>query len=277
MVLDGLSQHTFEFVDGLTQDAAGHASLTSSMLKSIKLLKTANAAVVATVCVCNAVGLTANSVAAYFFSNGADLEAKAARKYGRGDTDANQTLSEASKAFTSGNAANSVQNYSEALVLNLVLLVFLAAVLSATRVLRVADGMAQDIIKASQRQANFQLVRDAAAAAAAGARMRRRIMATVGVCFVSFFFRAIWSVLVAISQSSYDYNPQCGEYPTGQCSPCQPVGVAIRFTLFFTPEVQVLVELVSSPLALCFALWGMTSDRDRKELNGTQQVLHNLL
>jgi hypothetical protein len=153
MVLDGLSQHTFEFVDGLTQDAAGHTSLTSSMPKTLKFLKIANAAVVATVCACNAVGLTANSVAAYFFSNGADLEAKAARKYGRGDTDANQTLSEASKAFTSGNAANSVHNYSEALVLNLVLLVFVAAVLSATRVLRVADGMAQDIIKASQRQA----------------------------------------------------------------------------------------------------------------------------
>ncbi len=150
--------------------------------------------------------------------------------------DANQTLSEASRALTSGNAANSVQNYSEALVLNLVFLVFFAAVLSATRVLSVADRMAQDTIMVSQRQANFQLVRDAAAAAAAGARMHRRIMATVGVCFVLF-----------------------------------SVGVAIRFTF------QMLVELVSSPLALCFALRGMTSDRDRKEMYGTQQVLLNNL
>jgi hypothetical protein len=259
-------------LDGLTQYALERASLISSMSKSLKLLKIFNAAVAVSVCLCNAIGLIANSVASYFFSHGADLEAEAAAKYSLGDVDANQTLSEASRAFTLGNAANSVQNYSEALVLVIILIVFFAAVLSVTRILSVADHLAADIM-VQARLANFLLISDAAAAtAAAGARMRRRIMVTVRVCFVSFLVRAIWSILVAVSQSSYDYKPQCGEYPTGQCSPCQPAGVAIRFTLFYTPEVQVLVELVSSPLSLLFALWGMTSDRDRKELYGTQQV-----
>jgi hypothetical protein len=74
------------------------------------------------------------------------------------------------------------------LALYLVLLVFFDAVLQATRVLRVGDRMAQDIIKASPRQANFQLMGDAATATTTGARMRRRITATVGFCFVSFFY-----------------------------------------------------------------------------------------
>ena len=167
---------------------------------------------------------------------------------------------------------NSVQNYSEAAALTVIVAVMFAAVVAVTRILTAADRLAARIMLQAS-QAKFQLIGEAAAAAAAaGARMRRRVMATVAVCFASFLFRAVWSILVAVSQSGYDYNPQCGEYPTGQCSACQPEGVAIRFTLFYTPEVQTLVELLSTPLALCFALWGMTSDRDRNELYGGQHA-----
>ena len=35
----------------------------------------------------------------------------------------------------------------------------------------------------------------------------------------------------------------------------------IQFWLEFTPEFQLIVELISSPLTLLVALWGMTSER----------------
>lgn len=257
MVLDGLFQYVF--------DRASFASTTPS---GLKLLKTGHTAAAATVCACNAVGLVGNSVAAYFFSHGADVEAAAAVDYSLCRAGANSTLAEASRFFTLGNAANSVQNYSEATVLVIIIVVFAAAAVAVTRILNTADALASGLMVQAQ-QANQQVIHEAAAAAAAaGSRMRSRITATVRVCFASFLFRSMWSLLVAVSQSGYDYNPACGEYPMGQCSTCQPVAVAIRFTLFYTPEVQMLVELVSSPLPLSFALWGMTSDRDRKELYG---------
>ncbi len=257
MVLDGLFQFVFD-----------RASFASSTPSRLKLLKAGHAAAAATVCACNAVGLVGNSVAAYFFSHGADVEAAAAAAYILGRANANQTLAEASRLFTLGNAANSVQNYSEATVLVIIIVVFVAAAVAVTRILRAADALASGLMLQA-RQANQQLIHEAAAAAAAaGSRMRSRITATARVCFVSFLFRSMWSLLVAATQSGYDYNPACGQYPMGQCSTCQPVAVAIRFTLFYTPEVQMLVELLSSPLPLSFALWGMTSDRDRRELYG---------
>ncbi len=262
-------------LDGLTQYASERVALAKGMQRPFRLLRSASAAVAAAACVCNVVGLVANSIAAYYFSRGADYEGDAAREYAVGDRRANSTVSEASRLFTLGNAANSVQNYSEALVLVVIIVVFFAAVLAVTRILSVGNSLALSIMQHAA-QPHLLHIRDAAAAgAAAGDRMRHRIMAAARVCLASFLVRAIWSILVAVSQSGYDYNHACGEYPSGQCRPCQPAAVAIRFTLFFSPEAQMLVELVSSPLALGFALWGMTSDRDRKELygGGTQRDL----
>ncbi len=262
-------------LDGLTQYASERVALAKGMQRYFKLLRSASAAVAAAACICNVVGLVANSVAAYFFSRGADYEGEAAHEYAIGDSRANTTVSQASRLFTLGNAANSVQNYSEALVLAVIIAVFFAAVFAVTRILNVGSSLAQSIMQHAAQPHQLHIRDAAAAGAAAGDRMRRRIMAAARVCLSTFVIRAIWSILVAVSQSGYDYNHQCGEYPSGQCRPCQPLAVAIRFTLFFSPEAQLLVELVSSPLALSCVLWGMTSDRDRHELfgGGTQRDL----
>ena len=253
-------------LDGLTLYAHQRVLIAKGMDKRFKLLRVAATAVAIAACVCNMVGLVANSVAAYFFSRGADFEAKASGQYARGDTDANQTVAQASRLFTLGNAANSVQNYTEALVLVVIVVVYFAAVLAVMRILNIGSRIADNIIKLASKQGQQRIREVAASGAAAGGRMRFRITLAARVCCASFFFRASWSILVAVSQSGYDYSPLCGDYPSGQCMSCQPVGVAIRFTLFFTPEAQMLVELLSSPLPLSFALWGMTSDRDRQEL-----------
>jgi hypothetical protein len=256
-------------LDGLTQYAQQRVPLTSTSRLPFKVLRVSNTAGSVIVCMCNIIGLFANCVAAYFFSQGADLEAEAARKYLDGDVDANATVSRASLSFTRGNAANSIQNYSEALVLVIINVVFFFAVVIVVRILRAVDSLASFIVQQSNESNLVGIRQVAAAVTATGSRMRSRITATVGVCIATLLLRSCWAIVVAVSQSGYHYNPDCGQYPAGQCSSCQPEAVAIRFTLFFSPEVQMIVETISGPLALCFALWGMTNDRDRKMLYGT--------
>jgi len=50
----------------------------------------------------------------------------------------------------------------------------------------------------------------------------------------------------------------------GNCDPsCQPEGVIVNVWLFYTPELQLTVVFLSSPVTLLVALWGMTSSQAR--------------
>ena len=47
----------------------------------------------------------------------------------------------------------------------------------------------------------------------------------------------------------------------------------MQLYLLYTPELQMLVVLISSPLALLVALWGMTSGRTLQAMrHGTKQM-----
>jgi len=43
--------------------------------------------------------------------------------------------------------------------------------------------------------------------------------------------------------------------------------------LFLTPEFQLIVELISSPLALLVALWGMTTDRALRQMQSNRRQM----
>ncbi len=50
----------------------------------------------------------------------------------------------------------------------------------------------------------------------------------------------------------------------GNCDPsCQPEGVIVNVWLVYTPELQLTIVLLSSPVTLLVALWGMTSSQAR--------------
>ena len=52
----------------------------------------------------------------------------------------------------------------------------------------------------------------------------------------------------------------------GQCWPCQPNAVLIWTWLRYTPDFTVAVAVLSSPVSLMIALWGMLSYHDRQLL-----------
>jgi hypothetical protein len=43
--------------------------------------------------------------------------------------------------------------------------------------------------------------------------------------------------------------------------------------IIYTPEFQLLVILISSPLALLVALWGMTSERTLQQMESSQRQM----
>jgi hypothetical protein len=44
----------------------------------------------------------------------------------------------------------------------------------------------------------------------------------------------------------------------------------MQLWLFYTPEFQLTVVLISSPLALLVALWGMTTDRALQQMQSNR-------
>ena len=83
-------------------------------------------------------------------------------------------------------------------------------------------------------------------------------MGTAAFVFVTFLLRAVFSTMNALSRALQNFDANC---PTYCGIPCNNVWSLIQYWLQFTPEFQLTVVLISSPLALLFALWGMTDKR----------------
>jgi hypothetical protein len=93
---------------------------------------------------------------------------------------------------------------------------------------------------------------------ATGRQLRRQIVGTAAFVFVTFLLRAVFSITNALANALQNYDADC---PTYCGIPCRNVWTLIQDWLQHTPEFQLTVVLISSPLALLFALWGMTDKR----------------
>jgi hypothetical protein len=81
---------------------------------------------------------------------------------------------------------------------------------------------------------------------------------TTVVVFVAFVLRSVQSTMSAVSRQLQNTALRCTGL--GFCDPsCTNVFTLISQWSIHTPEFQVTIVLVSSPLTLLVALWGMTS------------------
>jgi hypothetical protein len=200
--------------------------------------------VMAAVVLGNAAGLAANAAAAVYFHTAAQAASEASSAYA-----ANRTADSLSLVLLSreevqlGSSVASVQSFCEVVVLLLVVVAFaVVGVLSARRV-------------------NARLVGvDAAShAAATGRAIRRRMIGTTAFVFVAFVLRAAFSTLFAFGNAAANqYSPT--ESCPKICDECNSDYFLMSQWLAYTPEFQVLIVLVSSPVTLLVALWGMTSE-----------------
>ena len=98
-------------------------------------------------------------------------------------------------------------------------------------------------------------------------------MGTTAFVFLTFLLRAVFSIMNALANALQIQDFSC----SNRCDPaCNNVWELIQSWLLFTPEFQLSVVLISSPLALLVALWGMTSKRALQHMKSSRGQMVSL-
>jgi hypothetical protein len=198
--------------------------------------------VMAAVVLGNVVGLCGNVATAVLHKQAGDLNNAAAAAFAANSTEAANAIDvQAKQKNTVADDAASVQQFCEVAVLLLIIVAF--AVVGAACARRVSSAL---------RDLNDEHVE------AVGRKLRRQIVGTAAFVFVTFLLRAVFSFMNALSRALQTEVFTC----SNRCDPeCNNVWTLIKNWLNVTPEFQLAVVLISSPLALLVALWGMTDKR----------------
>jgi hypothetical protein len=115
------------------------------------------------------------------------------------------------------------------------------------------------------------------AAAAAGRQLRLQIVGTAASVFVTFLLRAVFSTWHALAfelQDGAKFDSCPSQNPCD--ASCFNVYKLMQRWFIYTPEFQLTVVLISSPLALLVALWGMTSERTLQLMKSNRQQTNTM-
>jgi hypothetical protein len=199
-----------------------------------------------------AAGLAANAAAAVRYHEAAQAMGAASAAYAANKTiDGDELFFRSHQEAQRGGSVQSVQLFCEVAVLLIIVAAFaVVGVLSARRV-----------------SARLLGVDAASAAAATGRGLRRRMLATTAFVFVTFVLRAAFSAMYAVAYHWRQISESCPDL----CAECQNPYFLITQWMAYTPEFQLLIVLVSSPLALLVALWGMTSNATLQLMQSSQR------
>jgi hypothetical protein len=199
--------------------------------------------VMAVVVLGNAVGLAANIAAAVHGQRAAEAASTASAFWAANNPPLAIEHMEISRAAVElALSISAVQQFCEVAVLLLIVAAFIVAGVVCARIV----------------SSRLLAVDAASAPAETGRELRRQIVVTTAVVFVAFVLRSVQSTMNAVSRQLQDTGTRCPG--VGRCDlSCINVFTQITEWIIFTPEFQVTVVLVSSPLTLLVALWGMTS------------------
>ena len=233
----------------------------------------------------NVVGLGASSAAALFWNKTAELRSDAAFAFAANKTEvASSFLNMALQKAADADRALSLQYVCEAAVLLFIIVAFVVAGASFSRysatVLHDLQLAADGDVDASARIDEFSTLRsrsegrrEAAAAGARGKRQLRQVVITAAIVFVTFLLRAVYSTTFAVANALQNDGSECAATAAGPCdASCYNEYALMRVWLVYTPEVQLIVVLITSPLTLLAALWGMTTEKTLQLMKGSKQT-----
>jgi hypothetical protein len=210
--------------------------------------------VMAAVVVGNVAGLCGNVAAAVLHKQAGDLYNAEAAAVAANSTEAADATVQANQKFTVANDAASVQQFCEVVVLLTIILAFAVVGIACAR--RVSSAL-----------------REMSDEWAAGRQLRRQIVGTTTFVFLTFLLRAVFSIVNALANALQTQVVTCSNV----CDPaCKNVWAVILYWLVCTPEFQLSVVLISSPLAMLVALWGMTSERTLQHMRSGRQMVRML-
>jgi len=220
----------------------------------------------------NAAGVTGNIATAVYLGRTADYCDDAAAAFANNNTAAGHDSNDKSnQVYQSASEAASVQRFSEVAVLLITTTSFVAAGVFCSRVIRAAlrnlERSTREIVQSNSGAVVEQVRQLSDKAGNEGRMLQRRVVATVAVVFTTFVLRAAFSVMNAFTAALQNVHAGC---PSLCATPCNNTYALMQTVLTFRPEVQVLVILISSPMALLVALWGMSNAR---ALNARQNLV----
>lgn len=143
---------------------------------------------------------------------------------------------------------SSAQTYCEAIVLLLIVLSF--ALVGVFSIRRIRSGMSQH----NAAEPMTDAVR----------RLRLQIVGTTCVVFVTFLVRSMYATMYSLAISLQDASNSCPGVNSFCDFSCYNNFTHMVYWMFYTPEFQLMLVLVSKPVPLLIALWAMTSERMRK-------------
>ena len=201
--------------------------------------------VMAAVFVGNAVIFCSSIAASIFIRQSASFYSASSDAYVANNTaDYIKLAQQALQKDSTGLIAESVQQFSEVIVL--VIIIFAFAVVGIAGARRVNSAL---------RNMNDEH-------GAAGRQLRRQIVGTTAFVFVTFLLRAVFTSMYALARALQNSDAACAAAYQGPCdSTCYNQWRLMENWIIFTPEYQSMVVLISSPVAMIVALWGMTSKR----------------
>jgi uncharacterized protein YqgC (DUF456 family) len=215
-------------------------------------------AVIACVVAGNVVGLAGNIAAAVHFHRVAQLLSAASADYAANDIAlGTKKIEESLGPSQLANNIASVQAFCEVAVLLLIVVAF--AVVGALCVRRISSHIAE-IHRLSSR------ITECDAADTAGKQLRRQIIGTTAVVFVTFLIRSVFSTMSAVASKLQDMSKSCVGVTSLCDASCFNVFTHVFIWMQYTPEFQLTIVLISKPLPLLVALWGMTSQRLRRQM-----------
>jgi hypothetical protein len=201
--------------------------------------------VMAAVVLGNAVGLAANAAAAVHYQKAAQAAGRAYAYYAANNTkDGDRFLYVSREVAQLGGSIASVQSFCEVAVLLLIVVAFVVV----------------GVVSARRMSARLLGVDAASAAAATGRAVRQQMLGTTAFVFATFLLRSVLSTMYAVAAFQSQDGSNCSATATdNHCAACHNVYAHMYVWMVFTPEFESTIELISSPLALLVALWGMTS------------------
>jgi hypothetical protein len=219
--------------------------------------------VMAAVVLGNAVGLAANVAAAVHAQRAAEAASTASALFAANSTQlARQSFQLSQTEVQLSISIAAVQSFCEVAVLLLVVAAFFVAGVACARVIR-SNLLAVDAASVPAAVGNYVHF--------VGGQLRRRMVVTTAVVFVAFVLRSVQSTMFAVARQLQDTARSCPGV-TSLCDPsCHNVFTHIQQWASRTPEFQVTIVLVSSPIALLVALWGMTSRQTQHAMTSKEQ------
>jgi hypothetical protein len=213
-------------------------------------------AVLALVVAGNLTSLCGSFAAAFYVEGASEKFIQASAYYAANDTaDGDKLNSQAQMMVQDGFRVAAVQYFGEVTVLLLIIAAFTVVGLAcAVRVSSTLRALLRIAAARSREQSPVF-----AQAAFQGKRLHLQILGVTGFVFVSFLLRSTYSTFRAIALHRQDSASNCLGV-SGPCDEsCYNVYSLIQTWLNRTPEFQVIVVLISSPIALLVALAGMTN------------------